>query len=414
MRILDVAPRSMLHRGGATARIGNLLRHLGERNEVRRFSQPQLAELGAPELGRDEWVDRSRVGALLVEIGERVWVTAPVLTGAALRATRPRKLGELVRWADVTVVEFPWQLGYCARLRPAGPLVLSSHNVEVEKFASYAAAAGARATRVPWLRYIERIERDAVERADLIVAVKGADRDGLVERYGADPRKIVVAPNGADLQRLTPTDPVRRAAARRAFGLGSGPVALYTGTNAPPNVRGLDWVRALADAAPKVTFLVVGTVGGRPRRERNVAFTGAIDEIGPAFDAADVSLCPVEFGGGTKLKLIESLAAGVPTVAFEESLLGLRLRDREHVLLARRSREALHEALHSVLSDPSLATRLRDAGRRYVIEHHDWRASAGRLEDALWQLVNGGRRRIGPGPTAPRPHAGPRVGRTTR
>src|SRR2546423_8504123 len=311
VRILDVSPRTSLHRGGSGTRIGNLLRHLGERHEVRRFSQPRLHDFLAPGPAPGERLHRSWSAAGIVEIGERTWVAAPVLAGVALRCTRPKRLRQLLDWADVPLVEFPWQVAHVARLEPTGPIVLASHNVEAQKFASYAVAARARVTRAPWLRYIARMERGAVERADLIIAVKQGDRDDFVERYGVDPGKIVVAPNAADIEGLTPADPERRAAARRALGLGSGPVAFYAGLDAPPNVRGLDWIRALARVAHEVTFLVVGTVGGRPRTERNLVFTGPIDEIGLALDAADVSICPVEFGGGTKIKLLESLSAGV-------------------------------------------------------------------------------------------------------
>src|SRR5205807_1379668 len=221
--------------------------------------------------------------------------------------------------------------------------------------------------------------------------VKQGDRDDFVERYGVDPGKIVVAPNAADIQGLTPADPERRAAARRAFGLGPGPVAFYAGTDVPPNLRGLEWIRPLAKVAEEVTFLVVGTVGGRPRRERNLVFTGPIDEIGLALDAADISLCPVEFGGGTKIKLLESLSAGVPTLAFEDSLLGLGLRHGEHLLLARRTRESLLDSLRQLLNDSALRNRLGVAGRHYVAEHHDWRASAAIVEAALQQVVLGDR-----------------------
>ena len=393
MRILDVSPRTSLHRGGSGTRTGNLLRHLGERHDVRRFSQPRLRDFLARRPAPGEWIHGSWRAAGIVETAERTWVTAPVLAGVALRRTRPEKLRELLDWADVTLVEFPWQVAHVARLEPTGPLVLASHNVEAQKFASYAVAARAHMTRAPWLRYIAKMERGAVKRADLIIAVKEGDRNDFVERYGVDPGKIVVAPNAADIEGLTPADLERRAAARRAFGLGPAPVAFYAGTDVPPNLRGLDWIRALAKVAEEVTFLVVGTVGGRPRREGNLVFTGPIDEIRLALDAADISLCPVEFGGGTKIKLLESLSAGVPTLAFEDSLLGLGLRDGEHLLLARRTRESLLEALRRLVNDRALRNRLGAAGRRYVAEHHDWRTSAAIVEAALQRVVLGGRPR---------------------
>ena len=81
-----------------------------------------------------------------------MFVFIMVLAGVALRCTRPKTLRQLLDWADVTLVEFPWQVAHVARLEPTGPIVLASHNVEVQKFASYADAARAHVTRGPPLR----------------------------------------------------------------------------------------------------------------------------------------------------------------------------------------------------------------------------------------------------------------------
>jgi hypothetical protein len=91
----------------------------------------------------------------LCEPAERNWVGAPVLSGLALELTRPRALRGFLDWAEVVLVEFPWQFGYCARQRPDLPLIYASHNVERLKFLSYAKAAGVRLRGNPWLRLVE-------------------------------------------------------------------------------------------------------------------------------------------------------------------------------------------------------------------------------------------------------------------
>lgn len=388
MRVLDVSPRVVsVPVGGSQARISNLLRRLAERHEVRSFAQPRLHQLRVP-LAAGEQINRSVPGALLTELGERAWTSAPVLCGAALRLGGARPLRDLLRWADVALVEFPWQFAACARAGTGCRLVLATHNVEVEKFDSYARGAGARVTRRPWLGYIERVERDAVARADLVLAVSDADAGGLAERYGADRGRIVVLPNGADVEALTPADPERRAAARRALGLPPDrPVVLFAGADVTPNRRGLEWVRALARRTDRFTFLVVGEVGGRPRREGSLVATGWVPDFRACLDAADVSLCPIEFGGGTKIKLIESLAAGLPGVAFEEATEGTSLRDGEHLLVAPKTLGRLESALELLTHDAELAARLGAAARRHAVEHHDWGPIAARLESSLVELV---------------------------
>ena len=390
MRIVEVSPRVVAARvGGSQARLANMVGYLAERHEVRQLSQPRLnAVLGGERNGGYEIPNPSPAAALVSEIGERAWVTGPVLSGLGLRVTRREPLRRLLAWGDVTVVEFPWQFRECARLVGDRPLVLSSHNVEIERTESLADAAGAGLSRGPWLRYVEEREREAVERADLIVAVSEADRRGLAERYGADPGRIVVAPNGADVRAIVPADAARRAEAREALGVPHGrPVALFAGADVTPNRLALDWVRALADATDRFTFMVVGKVGGRPRREGALHVTGWVPDFTLALAAADFALCPVEFGGGTKIKLMESLAAGHPVVAFEESLHGTELRDGETVVVAPKSVDGLRAALDALADDPARAARIGAAARRHAVEHHDWRRSAEVVERGLRELV---------------------------
>jgi glycosyltransferase involved in cell wall biosynthesis len=338
------------------------------------------------------------------ELGESMWLTAPVLSGAALRLSRPPALRDLIRRSDVTIVEFPWQFDAVARHAGGRRLVLSTHNVEVEKFTDYARAAGRRLRAHPWLRLIERMERRAVARADLILAVSEPDRVGLIERYGADPDRVAVAPNGADVVTIAPARPDDRIAAHRSLDLPEDrPVVLFVGADVTPNRRGLEWVRELARRTDRYTFLVVGWVGGRARREGSLVFTGFVEDLLPCLAAADIAICPIEFGGGTKIKLIESLAAGLPTVAFEHALLGMDIGHGEHVFVANRTAESLLDALDLLTADRELAARLGTAGRRHVEEHHDWRAIAEDVEEALLELVEGqASTRAAPRSAAPR------------
>ena len=395
MRILDVSPRVAYPAvSGSRVRVLGLLRPLSRRHEIRQFSQVRWQDLGSqrapqevrisPSYLEHRWADPA--ASLLCEVSERAWVRAPVLAGAALRLRRPAVLRELLRWADVTLVEFPWQFGFCRRPRPRGPLVLASHNVEALKFPQYALAAGKVIRRGPWLRYIERAEAEAVAGADLILAVSPADRLEFIERYGADPSRVVVVPNGADTEAYRPADPEARRAAKRELGLPDRPTVIFTGANVPPNWAGLRWVLRLASRTDRFTFLVVGHLS-RPRREANVVATGPVPEMAPWFRSADMAVCPIRFGGGTKIKLLESMAAGLPTVAFAESIHGLDVKEGEHLLVAGRSEAEWLAALHLLADDSGLAHRLGRAAAAFVARHHDWSRISEELETALLRLV---------------------------
>jgi glycosyltransferase involved in cell wall biosynthesis len=390
VRILDVSPR-VVHppTRGSSVRAANLLRVLAERHEMRQLSQARLRRRGDPEGARGRFAVTpsyvelrmaAPVPTIATELGARSWVRAPVLSGVGLGPS-PR-LRAQVAWADVVLVEFPWQFAACRRARSDVPIVLAGCNVEAAKFADYAAAAGSPRTAPIWLRAVERLERRAVQGADLVLAVSDADRDELIRRYAPPSHRVVTIPNGADTTRYRPSPPEARRAARARLGLPDRPTVLFAGADVPPNRAGLAWVRRLAAQAPHLTFLVTGAVA--PPSSDAVVATGLLDDFGIALVAADFALCPIEFGGGTKIKLLEGLAAGLPTVAFGEALHGLDL-DGE-VLVAPKSEDGLLSALDR-LSDPAVARELSQRGRDWVVARYDWRAIARLLEVQLEDLV---------------------------
>jgi glycosyltransferase involved in cell wall biosynthesis len=201
-----------------------------------------------------------------------------------------------------------------------------------------------------------------------------------------DPSRVVVVPNGADTEANRPADAEARRAAKQELGLPHRPTVLFAGSNVPPNWAGLSWVRRLASRTDRFTFLVVGPVS-RPGVEANVVATGRVPDMAPFLRAADISVCPIRFGGGTKIKLLESMGAGLPTVAFAESIHGLAVRENEHLLIAGRSEAEWLAALELLADDPALAHRLGHAAATFVTRHHDWSRIADGLETALLRLL---------------------------
>jgi polysaccharide biosynthesis protein PslH len=395
MRILDVGPRSTFPPlRGATVRVHNLLRYLSARHEVRQFSQmepipwPRHASREfriTPTYCEFQFVHPAAL--LLSQLCERNWVSAPVLSGAVLRLLRPGRLRRMLEWAEMVLVEFPWQFEFCRRARVSAPLVLACHNVESQKFESYARARGVDPSHSPWLRYIRRAEANAVKCADLVLAVSPEDRDQIIRLHGILPERIIEIPNGADTEKYSPVDSATRQAMKCKLGLPDGPTILYIGSNVPPNQAGLEWVRHLASIAGRFSFVVVGPLFSKPGRWANLIATSSVEDASVYFQAADISICPIEHGGGTKIKLLEALAAGLPSVTFEETLRGTRLVPGKHVLVAAKDTRALLAELNRLIEMPCLAEGLSRAGVDFVRRHHDWRQIAETLEQALLQTA---------------------------
>jgi glycosyltransferase involved in cell wall biosynthesis len=295
-----------------------------------------------------------------------------------------RTVARMLRWAEVALVEFPWQFAYCRRAAPALPMVFASHNVEVLTRTSNARAAGVPVGSSPLLRFVRRLEQHAVAHADLILVVSEDDRREYVRRYGVDAGRVVTVPNGTDTEGLFPLEPATKRGLRAKLGLPDKRTVVYLASGPKiPDIEGLNWVCSVAREQQDLTFLIVGGISARPYIEGNIIATGLVADHRPYLQAADISLSPIQHGGGTKIKVLDGLAAGLATVVFAETIQGTALRDGEHVMVAEKSEAALERAVRRLVDEPGLSNALAAAGRRFVSVRHDWKAIARRLESVL-------------------------------
>ena len=83
--------------------------------------------------------------------------------------------------------------------------------------------------------------------------------------------------------------------------------------------------------------------------------TGLVADHRPYLQAADISLSPIEYGGGTKIKVFDGLAAGLATVVFAETICGTELRHGEHVNVAAKTEDALRDCPRRLVDEPNRA-----------------------------------------------------------
>jgi glycosyltransferase involved in cell wall biosynthesis len=394
MRILNVTPfRVLPTQVGGAVRIFNLMSRLAESHEVTGFSlvsrRPFMSNVAREFRHRSGYTDiqfSNPLSTALLESTRRCWVNSPVLSGLGLSLANPGVLEDLLYWSDVVVVEYPWQFSYCRNRCPGKPVVYASHNVEVEKFSSFAAALGGRPRR-SWLTAIRLMEANAVRRADLVITVSDSDKRGLERRYDVPPRQVISIPDGADPGKYRQVTDEQRRLAKLELGLPCKPTVIFMGgSSALPNRIGAEWVRKLAALERGFTFVITGASGSNVRRG-NLVETGVVPDVAPYLRAADMSVVPIQYGGGVKLKLLESLAAGLPTVAFSESLTGTDVHGREHVLIAEKNAESLLSELRALVKSPELAKGLARSGRRIVKDRHNWDCIGVDLEAVLTDLV---------------------------
>jgi glycosyltransferase involved in cell wall biosynthesis len=300
---------------------------------------------------------------------ERAW--------SRLRATVKRT------GAGVAVLETLALQRYIAPLRDLGlRVVVDAHNVEA------AVAAELLQGRLDVLsrRLVARlrlVEERAFAAADQVWVCGTTDAERVRNLY-PDVGVPMVVPN---------TVPVERYAGAAA----PEPATLvYPGSFAyPPNARAVSTLleEVFPAFAERVAHARLRLVGERPtgamlaaaERDPRVEVTGAVPDVVPHLAAASAVPVPLREGGGTRFKVLEAMAAGVPVVSSAKGVEGLEVTPGEHFLPAETATEMV-DALVAVCTDPGLRVRLAERGRALVAERYDQDAADAAVVAALRQL----------------------------
>ncbi|HEY8370550.1 MAG TPA: glycosyltransferase family 4 protein [Thermodesulfobacteriota bacterium] len=274
-----------------------------------------------------------------------------------------------------------------ADLVPGVPFALDHHNVE-----SHLAGRRAAATRPgPARLYLaaEAAKLAALERryaraaaVNLVCSALDAERLSAV----APGARTAVVPNG--------TDPARLGRPRRAPE--PGHLLFVGGLSWFPNANGLRWflreVWPVVRASRGDARLTV--VGADPppdlRRaasaDSRIVLAGRVEDVAPAFARAAAFVCPILDGGGTRLKVLDALAARTPVVSTTLGCEGLDLEPERHYLAADDAATFARQTLR-LLADPGLADALAEAGRRVVVDRFAWPRIIPRQLDAYEAAV---------------------------
>jgi glycosyltransferase involved in cell wall biosynthesis len=256
-------------------------------------------------------------------------------------------------------------------------LVLDMHNVESDLVAQR--ATGLRRL-VNWDRAkvnaVRRIEREACARAAAIWTCSAGDADRLTELHGAMPRVFVV-PNGIPNADAIPRElPPHRAS--------DAPLLLFVGhLGYGPNLVAAE--RLAREILPRVHRLMPRArlmLAGRNPHARVRALAGDRIEIvsnprdvAPLLAAADYAVAPLTMGSGTRIKILEAMAWGLPVVATHLAVAGLGVGDGVEARLAETADE-FARAIHLLQADPAAYSRQRDAARAFAIDRFGPEATA--------------------------------------
>jgi glycosyltransferase involved in cell wall biosynthesis len=395
MKILILSPSFPFPHSGTQVRVFNIIRNLARHHEITLISLIAESELehvpllepfckrieliSKPQLGRME-----RLRSLFQEKGKwanqarrllRVLQGVPVDIAGKYLDEYKAKVDSLLQQDayDIIKMETLFMEQYLDRNLLQGTkaktVLVEIDIASVRVYREYLQArAPLKQVKLLQYRMLRRYEESAWHRVDRVVAVSELDKKRIL---GTDPSlKVWVIPNPVDTGFYHP--PLQRRSGKALLFVGG----LDFGANYDGILFFLREVFPLIlRDAPEAALTVVGRCSPGQRKVLEafprVSLAGFVEDIRPFLNKASVFVVPLRIGGGTRVKILTAMAAGLPVVSTTLGCEGIELNPEEEILLADRPEEFARQTLR-LFEDQGLREALQLSGRRLMERKYAW------------------------------------------
>jgi polysaccharide biosynthesis protein PslH len=261
------------------------------------------------------------------------------------------------------------------------PIVCDWHNIESElmwRYAENVASLPRRWYAQRTAALIERAEAELLRAADAHTVVSAREVAKL--RAAVPKADLHVVENGVDTAYFSGCASEAGVARNRIVFVAS--MDYHANVDAAVYFAREIWPALRERVDVKYRFTIVGR---SPTPEvlalrdlPGIEVTGTVPDVRPYYREAAAVVVPLRVGGGTRLKILEAMAAGIPVVSTTLGAEGLEV-DPGRDLLTADTPAAMVEAIASLRDQPAQWRRLSDAGRAVAARTYDWRIVGDRL-----------------------------------
>lgn len=298
------------------------------------------------------------------------------------------------RHYDLMVCDFltPAVNLYRYHRKPRLPVLLFQHNVESLIWQRTYENAGSLSKpyfRSQWKR-MEKFEKRACRMADQVCAVSEEDARLLTDELGLT-NICGAVPTGVDIGFFSESKAKRRP--KSLVFLGS--------MDWMPNIDGITWFAdeiwpRVKKQHPDATLTIVGRrpaakVKELGQRDSSITVTGTVPDVRPHLAEASLMIVPLRVGGGTRIKIFEGMATGIPCLSTRIGAEGLPVTHGEDHLLADAPEDFARE-INQAFDEPKATAKIGKAGRKLVAQNFSWSKINEVFEDYCRRTVEESRR----------------------
>lgn len=235
------------------------------------------------------------------------------------------------------------------------------------------------------------LEKIAYKFANVVLTVSEKERSFLVS-YGIKQDKIEVIPNGVDTEVFKPLPDTTYV--RNRYDLKNSFTIVFVGNmEYLPNQEAVQIITSkiaprVSEKIKNVRFLIVGRGSDKLKSpfQHNLLFLGVVDNIAEILATSNVAIAPLRHGSGTRLKILEYFACGLPVVSTSIGVEGLDVKRWENSIIEDDA-EKFADAIICLLENKDQADKLGQDARKLVVDKYDWRIIGKKLEDVYRKVV---------------------------
>lgn len=230
---------------------------------------------------------------------------------------------------------------------------------------------------------MRRYENETWPKFPLRITVSKKDKQELDRRCPTG--KTVTVENGINIQSIRPVDN------------GSSRKILFMGTmNYEPNVDAALYLNeaimpAVWQKDPTAELVIAGRDPAQAvldlRSDPRIEVIANPDDMNEIARKCRLTVVSLRSGGGTRIKILHSMALGLPVVSTSLGCEGLSVVDGRNIIVQDEPSQFAN-AILQVIANDELAKQLRSEGRRLVEERYDWSIMFEQLEKEMQNLVN--------------------------
>lgn len=256
--------------------------------------------------------------------------------------------------------------------------IFGSENIEYLLYEDYIKYSTSKILRPIYnyeLKKIKQDEEQLMSKADVVVAVTESEAAYIKDTVGSE---AYIIPNGVNTSSLSFKKRKKNSIKKLLF---VGNFSYFANIDAMEAFYKEVFIDLQVE---NIKLVIVGKNAEKLSfyNDKRIQFVSYIENIADIYNECDILISPIRIGGGTNFKILESMACGLPVIAYADRVKGLNLKDKVHALLAQNPYE-FKEYIIYLIKNPVIGEEIAKNARVLIEGNYSWDIIGKRLNQ-LW------------------------------